>query len=207
MGKSGTVWLVCGLLAVIVAGSIMLGTLFVVAGIASTVTGGSAEPADTGLGTGGGDLADGQAMSACQVDKFLKKEAAGGMNNSGPGLVAAATKYKVNPAFMLGIANAENSLGRAGLAVPNKNPGNVKLDAGTAREQDIQVAGNDSQGHTIFANWQSGWSGLAYTLRRFYLDEGRTTLEKISEIYLTGDKAAWINNINSVMQPALKTKC
>lgn len=208
MGKSGgMITLVCGLIAVVIVFSSMFFTLSVVAAIASTATGGSAEPTDAGLGTGGGNLADGQAMSACQIENFLKKEAAGDMRNSGPGLATAATKYKVNPAMMLGIAMAENSLGRAGLAIPNKNPGNVKLDDATARQEGIKVQGNDAEGHTIFADWEAGWSGMAYTLRRFYLDEGRNTLEKIAEIYLGPAKSTWINTVESVMKPALKTKC
>jgi hypothetical protein len=161
----------------------------------------------SGVGTGGGDLADSSVLSDCQIDKFLKGNAAGGMKDSGAGLSAAAKQFGVSPAFMLGIANAENSLGRAGLAIPNMNPGNVKLSASTAQSQGISVSGNDSFGHTMFNSWADGWAGMAYTLRAFYLDEGRTTLPSIAEKYLTGNKERWVENILTIIRAAQKEKC
>lgn len=58
MKNSGLVWVVCGVIAVGVAGSVMFGTLFVVAGIAST----------SGGGDGGDSVAVGSVETTDSID-------------------------------------------------------------------------------------------------------------------------------------------
>lgn len=204
-GKAGNLpsfllgFLGCGGCMMVVA----VGLFLVFASLGSFKNSGSSFYTSGNWGSGGGDLANPNTLTAQQADNFFKKNNSP-LFGSGQGLIAAAQKFKVNPIFMIGISGAESTLGKYGRALDNKNPGNIKKRSDGYENYGINVIGYDDENHAIFASWEDGWMGLALVLRKTYFDKGKTTLEEIASTYLTGNQENWINNIKNWMNEVEK---
>lgn len=152
-------------------------------------------------------LQDPNTMTAADIEAFFTSRNSP-LSGTGEDLLAAAQEFNVSPAFMIGIAAAESSLGKYGRAVPNRNPGNIKTSTKTLVAagfiEGYDFTGHDSENHVIFTNWRNGWRGLAEVLRRNYFDKGKTTVQGIAEGgYLTGDKERWTDNVTRTMNAAV----
>jgi len=200
----------CGFLIALVVVFVAIGMLYP-----------SSAPANEngGSGTGGGDLAEYDSMTAAQIKTFLIKKrspfvtmAENEGSDVGVEIASATEEFKINPAFMLGIFGIESTFGTAyggdNLSVDNKNPGNTKMGAGGQyAEYNLGIIGHDSQGHTIFSSTKEGWRGMAATLRVQFLDRNQcTTIECIASTYLTGNKDNWVRAVKQFMEEALNTK-
>jgi len=150
-----------------------------------------------------GDLQNPNAISAQDIKTFLEKNGSP-MKNDANAFIEAAQKYKINPAFMLGISAAESSFGKAGAGKSNMNPGNVKTSSSTLRAAGISFRDHDTRGHVMFSSWRDGIMGMAEVLRRNYFNKGRDNLSKIASIYLKGNKQGWINNITAIIKQICK---
>lgn len=62
--------------------------------------------------TGPGAIYDSNAFTATQIDNYLRSKSPDSpLNGKGSAFIASGKKYGVNPGFLLGITNAESSLG------------------------------------------------------------------------------------------------
>jgi len=76
------------------------------------IPGGSSNPCGQTDFTGPGMIYDSNAFTASQIDNYLKnKSPKSPLNGKGSAFVSSGKKYGVNPGFLLGLANAESSLG------------------------------------------------------------------------------------------------
>lgn len=150
-----------------------------------------------------GDLRNPTAVSEKEIYDYLKKNNSP-MAEATSGLMAAAKQYKVNPAFLVGISVQESSLGKAGRGANNKNPGNLRASRSFLASQGISIIRHDDSRYTVFKSWEDGIKALAFVLDRTYLSKGRTSLSKIAEIYLEGDKNHWIKGVNGAMESICK---
>lgn len=160
-------------------------------------------------GTGGGNLADENAMSECQVCAFLNSVGSPWASSCGC-LLTAAQEYNINPAAMLAIFGQESTYGKApGYMLENNNPGNVKLTA-----DGLGIVSHDWQGHSMFDTVCNGWRGMAHSLRGTWLDCGASSFEEIGAgscptcyCGAYAEDPNWANNLNTFMQEALGTSC
>lgn len=144
------------------------------------------------------DLRNGNSTSEKKIYEFLKKKDSP-MASASKAIVQAGQKYSINPSLLVAISYQESSLGKAGRGARNKNPGNIKASRSSLASQGITSVGSDNQRHTIFASWDDGATGLAYILNKTYLSKGRTTLPKIAEIYLEGNKQEWVSTVDKIL--------
>jgi hypothetical protein len=114
------------------------------------------------------NLADSTAMTAEQIDAFLRKKGSP-LAGTGADVLAAAREMQINPALMIAINGKESTFGKYGRAVPNKNPGNVKIGRNwkLARDHNIHIIGQDGDNHSIFPTWKDGWKGQGAALWSF----------------------------------------
>lgn len=150
-----------------------------------------------------GNMQNPDAVAGTAIQNFLQKNSSP-MTSSAAAYMAAAKKYNLNPAMLIGIAYQESSLGKAGRGARNKNPGNVKTSSASLQRAGINFSGHDDQYHAIFPTWEDGIMAQAEVLRRNYFDKGRNTLAKIAEIYLEGNKTEWVNTIITIMNKLCK---
>jgi len=147
------------------------------------------------------NLSNSMALSESDISNFLKGSP---LQPYAKSFLEAAQRYNVNPALLLAISVQESSLGTAGRGAVNFNPGNVKTSAELLNQEGIKYTGFDNLRHTKFTSWPDGIMGLAHKLNYNYLSKGRNTVEKMSEIYLEGDKQDWINGVNKNLNKLCK---
>ncbi len=118
------------------------------------------------------------------------------MGKMGIAYEKASKEFNVPLGLMIGIANAESSLGKNFYNEYDKNNCHnwIGLKGGNMTKR------KDGSWLRCFTNEEAGARTFAKTLRLYYLDEGRTTPEKIAMKWVgknqTPHHKQWIKNVN-----------
>jgi len=121
-------------------------------------------------------------ITAQQIDDYLR-----GKNSPlagyGAAFVAAGREHDVDPRLLVAIAGAESTFGTRVCAEHN---------AWNWFYRDTSKCSANS-----FASWNEGINTVANGLRRLYLDQGRTTIPGIAEIYTSTEREIWVRNVTT----------
>jgi len=150
------------------------------------------------------DLTDGDALSARDIQNYLKVRNPNVESNVGFKLSYFCRKYRVNPAFVLGIAEADSAQGLAGAGRTNKNPGNTKisfaaLDRAGIKHMPWRGAGN----FVVFENWADGYAAIALTLNNYRYYNLRGQLDPILRTYAGNPNPNYYLTVREVMNRLL----
>ena len=117
------------------------------------------------------------------LDGTPMESAAGAINN-------ASEEWDVPVNLLIGIANAESSLGTNYYLEKDKNCHNAwGLKPSKGRRSDGSYL-------RCFDDWNEGANHIAMVLRKYYINEGRDTPEKISPKWVGKYSQSWVNHVN-----------
>lgn len=141
----------------------------------------------TTVGTGGGDLANADALTEAQIQDILANQISYGYNlkDYSKQIYDAAHKFNINPLFSLAVANKDSSLGTAGAGETCRNPGNMEYrdhkfaDSGTPAIGNCADVYGGSARWAAFKTYGDGMQAKMWLLRANYLDKGLVTLPDI----------------------------
>ena len=187
--------------------------VFAMVGVATalTLSGGGGTGSSSDIGTGGGDLANGNRLSADQICQLLTTELADTGYNLAPycqQIHDAAVRFNINPLFLLAIANKDSSLGTAGAGKTCRNPGNMEARSDNFSESGISGLGDCAAAYGGNSRWEAfrtygdGMQAKAWLLRVYYIDKGYDTIEKIINRYAPpseNDTALYIKQVYEFM--------
>lgn len=109
------------------------------------------------------------------------------MSGTGPAVLEIEEKYKVNAFFTVAVAQCETQLGLTGTGASKKNPYGLTSKGG---------------GYRSFSSYSEAIQTFGDTLNRLYIPNGRTTVEKVNEIYCPGN-TDWSKKVRTVMDKYL----
>jgi len=151
-------------------------------------------------GTGGGDLANADALTVKGIECVL--DATGHGYNLKPyaqQLYDAAHQYNINPLYSLAQFNKDSSMGTAGAGEANMNPGNIGCDSGYA-QAGITAGCAD---FATFSTYGDGMTAHNWLIRTEYIDVGYDTIEKIINRYAPpseNDTEKYIQDVKDFME-------
>lgn len=142
-------------------------------------------------GSGGGNLADKDALTADQIKDLLTNKISYGYNLKGYSqqIYDSAQKFNINPLFSLAIANKDSSLGTEGAGKTCRNPGNMQHRSDNFSKSGVTGIGNCREAYSGNPRWQAfktygdGMQAKIWLLRAHYMDKGLTTLPEIINKY------------------------
>lgn len=105
------------------------------------------------------------------------------MSGTGPAILEVEQKYNVNAFFTLAVAQCETQSGLTGTGASKKNPYGLTAKGG---------------GYRSFSSYSEAILTFGDTLSRLYIPNGRTTVEKVNQIYCPGN-SDWSNKVRTVM--------
>lgn len=152
-------------------------------------------------GTGGGDLANADALTEKGIECVLN--ATGHGQNLLPyaqQISDATHEFNVNPLFALAMFNKDSSLGTAGAGRDNKNPGNIGCRGDNYAQAGL-TAGCPSR-FASFNTYGDGAQAYAWLIRAEYIDKGIDTIDKIIPVYAPpseNDTAQYIKDVKDFM--------
>ncbi len=154
----------------------------------------------------GYDLTDGDALSAEDIQEYVE---ARNPNTKGfeVGLKLShwCNKLDVNPAFVLGIAEADSSNGLAGVGRSYKNPGNTKISYERLDQLGIGHANYKGENNfAVFNDWGDGYSAIAVTLANYSYYNMRGQLEPILRTYAGHPNPNYYVTVRGVISELLR---
>ncbi|RJO62258.1 hypothetical protein C4544_00170 [candidate division WS5 bacterium] len=159
----------------------------------------------TAGGTGGGDLANADALTIEGIQCVLSQHPNGyNLLPYAEQIHMASHSFNINPLLLLGIANKDSSMGTAGAGADYMNPGNISYRDDLYVESGIQAhAGELGDGRwAVFDSYGDGIQAKAWLLRFEYLDAGYDTLEAIVYRYAPpseNDSAQYVQDVLDFM--------
>ena len=120
-----------------------------------------------------------------QVEQLLSGSP---MSGTGKTVLDVEEKYNVNAFFTIAVAQCETQRGLTGTGSSKKNPYGL-----TSR-------GN---GYRSFNTYDEAIVTFGDTLSRLYIPNGRTTVEKVNQIYCPGN-SGWATSVRTIMDNYLK---
>jgi len=154
----------------------------------------------------GFDLTDGDALSAKDIQEYVENR---NPNTKGfeVGLKLShwCQKLDVNPAFVLGIAEADSSNGLVGVGRSYRNPGNTKISYERLDQLGIGHAsykGNNN--FAVFEDWGDGYSAIAVTLANYSYYNMRGQIEPILRTYAGHPNPNYYVTVRSIMSDLLR---
>lgn len=105
------------------------------------------------------------------------------MSGHGKAILEIEEKYKVNAFFTVAVAQNETQRGKTGTGSSKKNPFG------------ITQKGN---GYRTFSSYSEAIYSFGDIMNRLYIPNGRTTIEKVNEIYCPGN-SGWGRNVRTIM--------
>jgi len=152
----------------------------------------------------GYNLTDGSALSADDLQEFISSRNPNVESTTGVKLSHFCRKYQVNPAFVLGIAEADSSQGMAGAGRTNKNPGNTKISYSALDEVNIKHAWYRAPNNfAVFKTWGDGYAAIALTLNNYRYYNLRGQLDPILRTYAGNPNPNYYNIVKGVMTKLL----
>lgn len=115
-----------------------------------------------------------------QIDDYLRDEGSP-LAGQGEAFVNSGRTHNVDPRLLVAIASAETTFGLNTCA---------EYNAWNWFYVDTSQCSKNS-----FSSWAEGIERVAAGLRRLYLNQGRTTIPQIVEIYTTTERDIWIANV------------
>jgi hypothetical protein len=150
------------------------------------------------------DLTDGDALSAQDIQQFIKSHNPNVENSTGLKLSHYCRKFKVNPAFALAIAEADSSQGMAGAGRGNKNPGNTKISYQRLDQLGIEHAWfRASNNFAVFKTWGDGYAAIAITLANYSYYNLRGQIDPILRTYAGQPNPNYYVTVKGVMSNLL----
>lgn len=119
-----------------------------------------------------------------QVEQLL---AGSPMSGTGETVLEVEEKYNLNAFFTIAVAQCETQRGLTGTGATKKNPYGL-----TAK----------GQGYRSFSSYDEAIRTFGDTLNRLYISNGRTTVEKVNEIYCPGN-TGWSTMVRTIMNQYL----
>lgn len=191
----------------------LVGGAFAVGFMALNPLGGGAGTGGGGgtIGTGGGDLANADALTPEQIQDILTNKISYGYNlkDHSQQIYDSGKKFNINPLFLLAIANKDSSLGTAGAGETCRNPGNLEYRDHKFADSGISAIGNcdDAYGGSsrwaAFKTYGDGIQAKSWLLRVNYLDKGLTTLPEIIGKYCPAsecDVNGYVKDVENFME-------
>lgn len=141
-----------------------------------------------GAGTTSGPLVPASAISAASLDAYLFSKSSP-MAGNGAFVVLSAQRWGIDPRLIIAIAGAESNFGAVTCA-------------------DFNAWGWSCPNSPVqFTSWGDGIETIASGLRRYYIDEGRTTVAMIQQKWApsgaandpTGLNNNWVANVTRFM--------
>lgn len=120
-------------------------------------------------------------LTVQQVEQLL---AGSPMSGCGPAVLEVESKYNINAFFTVSVAQAETQRGKTGTGASKKNPYGLTQKGG---------------GYRTFKSYNEAIMTFGDTLNRLYIPNGRTTIEKVNEIYCPGN-SQWSVNVRTIMK-------
>lgn len=120
-----------------------------------------------------------------QVEQLLSGSP---MSGTGKTVLEVEEKYNVNAFFTIAVAQCETQRGLTGTGSSKKNP------------YGLTSGGN---GYRSFNTYDEAIVTFGDTLNRLYIPNGRTTVEKVNEIYCPGN-SGWATSVRTIMDNYLK---
>ena len=120
-----------------------------------------------------------------QVEQLL---AGSPMSGTGQTVLQVEEKYNVNAFFTIAVAQCETQRGLTGTGASKKNPYGLTVSGG---------------GYRAFSSYSEAIETFGSTLSRLYIPNGRTTVEKVNEIYCP-DNSNWSTMVRTIMDNYLK---
>ena len=150
------------------------------------------------------DLTDGDALSAKDIQQFIKKYNPNIENSTGLKFSHYCRKFNINPAFALGIAEADSSQGMAGAGRGNKNPGNTKISYQRLDQLGIKHTWfRASNNFAVFKTWGDGYAAIAITLANYSYYNLRGQIEPILRTYAGHPNPNYYVTVKGVMSELL----
>lgn len=150
------------------------------------------------------NLTDGDALSAQDIQKFIRRYNPNVENNVGLKLSYYCRKYQVNPAFVLGIAEADSAQGLAGAGRTNKNPGNTKISYSALNQAGIKHAWwKGASNFAVFKTWGDGYAAIALTLNNYRYYNLRGQIDPILRTYAGNPNPNYYATVRGVMNRLL----
>jgi len=150
------------------------------------------------------NLSDGNALSADDLQQFISLYNPNIENTTGVKLLHFCREYQVNPAFVLGIAEADSSQGMAGAGRINKNPGNTKISYSALDKVGIKHAWYRAPNNfAVFKTWGDGYAAIALTLNNYRYYNLRGQLDPILRTYAGNPNPNYYNIVKGVMNKLL----
>lgn len=120
-----------------------------------------------------------------QVEQLLSGSP---MSGTGKTVLEVEEKYNVNAFFTIAVAQSETQRGLTGTGASKKNP------------YGLTSKGN---GYRSFNSYDEAILTFGDTLNRLYIPNGRTTVEKVNQIYCPGN-SGWSTSVRTIMDNYLK---
>jgi hypothetical protein len=149
-------------------------------------------------------LTDGDALSPADINNYIHSRNPNIKEDVGHKLSHYCKKYNVNPAFVLGIAEADSSNGLAGVGRSYKNPGNTKISHSSLDQAGIGHAPYKGENNfTIFNKWADGYSAIALTLNNYSYYNLRGQITPILSTYAGHPNPNYYVTVTGVMSQLL----
>lgn len=151
------------------------------------------------------DLADGDALAPEDIQSYIKKRNPRVEDNTGLKLYNYSKRFDVNPAFSLGIAEADSAQGTAGAGRTNKNPGNTKISHSRLDEVGLEHAPyKGSSNFTVFKTYADGYAAIPVTLANYSYYNLRGQIEPILRTYAGHPNPNYYLTVKGVMSELLR---
>ena len=105
------------------------------------------------------------------------------MSGHGQAVLDIETKYNVNAFFTVSVAQNETQRGKTGTGASKKNPFGITQSGG---------------GYRTFNSYSDAIYSFGDIMNRLYIPNGRTTIEKVNEIYCPGN-SEWGRSVRTIM--------
>lgn len=214
VGKGIRVWGTCCSLEI--AAAVFVG-LFIIAlfnpssAPAGTISSDTNNGITSSGGTGGGDLANADALTLPQIESLLNSEGTRGkrMLPYAQQIYNAAHTFHINPLLAIAMSIHDSSLASAGAGKTCRNPGNISHIANDYINSGIKGLGNCSDVYGGSSRWGAfstigdGMQAQIWLLRTNYLDKGYDTLAEIIHRYAPSsdgnNEGAYVSAVQNYM--------